>query len=682
MHPRVFSASHPVVTQASSLPHGRGALRASGCAQRSPAINLTVCVRTLVATAALVALNSFGAIPSPEKILPDDTMLMVTVPDFVAMRQVWNKCPQGRLWNDPAMKPFKDKFLARWNEEFAQPLERELGIRIADYASLAQGQATLALTQNGWQGPGTPAPAMLLLIDTKAKQDELKKDLSELRKKWIDSGKSIRTEKIRGVDFSVVPLSGDQMPKALQKVFSQPESDSVPDDKDEKDKAATGKDIILGQFESLLIIGNSTHAVEKIMVRLTGGAMPGLGDMAAYEANRSAWFREAPAYGWANLKLCIDLLTPKPSQSEDEPPNPFAMLNPAKIMAAMGLSGLQTLSMSFRSSDEGSSLQVFVGVPDSSRQGVFKLLPTHGKESSPPMFVPADVVKFRRCRVDGQKAWATLQTMMNAISPQLLSGVNLLLDTANANAKSKDPGFDLRKNLFDNLGDDVITYQKAPKGSSLAELRSPPSLLLLSSPQPDHLAAAIKSLGVLWNADAGNLPEREFLGRKIFSLPVPALPSPTAGLARTAPRTFNGVASGGYVAFSADVSMLEEFLRSSEAKGKTLRDTAGLVEAAAKVGGMSTGWFGYENQAETSRAVFEQLRNVSNSGATNGGFSVPGIPAFTGPQTLKDWMDFSLLPPFEKIGRYFSFSVYSADVNANGLALRWFAPTPPGLKKP
>jgi hypothetical protein len=165
-------------------------------------------------------------------------------------------------------------------------------------------------------------------------------------------------------------------------------------------------------------------------------------------------------------------------------------------------------------------------------------------------------------------------------------------------------------------------------------------------------------------------------------MPVPALPSPTAGLARTAPRIFNGVASGGYVAFSADVSMLEEFLRSSEAKGKALRDTAGLVEAAAKVGGMSTGWFGYENQAETSRAVFEQLRNVSNSGGTNSGFAAPATPAFTGQQTLKDWMDFSLLPPFEKIARYFYFSVYSADATTDGLSLRWFAPTPPGLKNP
>src|SRR4029077_4842503 len=66
-----------------------------------------------------------AAIPPPEKLLPDDTLIMVTAPDFARLRQIWNPSPQTRLWNDPAMKPFKDKFLARLNEELLQPLERD-----------------------------------------------------------------------------------------------------------------------------------------------------------------------------------------------------------------------------------------------------------------------------------------------------------------------------------------------------------------------------------------------------------------------------------------------------------------------------------------------------------------------------------------------------------------------------
>jgi hypothetical protein len=48
---------------------------------------------------------------------------------------------------------------------------------------------------------------------------------------------------------------------------------------------------------------------------------------------------------------------------------------------------------------------------------------------------------------------------------------------------------------------------------------------------------------------------------------------------------------------------------------------------------------------------------------------------------LKDWVDFSLLPPFEKIAKYFHFSVSSGSFTADGFSYKAFTPTPPQLKK-
>jgi hypothetical protein len=628
-----------------------------------------------------LALTSAATIPSPEKLLPQDTLIVVTVPDFAKMRELWKHCPQTRLWNDPAMKPFKDKFLARWNEEFVQPLERDLGVRFDDYDSLLQGQVTFALTQNGWQGSNAPSPAALLLLDARDKKDQLKKNLADLRKKWVDAGKSIRTEKIRGIEFSVVQISSNDVPKTLRKVFSQSDGGSQPD---ENGPGSLRQELAVGQFESLLIAGNSIPAVEKIIVHLTGGAMPALADLPAFEADRLALFRDAPCYGWANLKSFLDVLNRKSAESrEADEADPLAMLNPTKILTAVGLGGLKTFAFSVQNSDEGSFVRVWIGAPEPGRQGILKLLPGQGKESSPPPFVPADVVKFQRCRIDGQKAWATIQNVMNDVSPQLVSGLNFLLDTADRAAKEKDPGFEIRKNLFGNLGDDLISYQKTPRGSSLAESNAPPSLFLISSPQPESLATALKCLGALWNPPGGSAPEREFLGRKIYSLPLPGMPLASADPSQSASHTLNYAASGGYIALSTDASVLEEYLRSSESQQKTLRETPGLVDAAAKVGGMSTGWFGYENQTETSRILFDTLRRISTVSTNGSGGAVfPGSPAFPGSRSgLKEWLDFSLLPPFEKVSRYFYFTVHAAGANADGLAFNWFAPTPPGLKK-
>ncbi len=59
-------------------------------------------------------------------------------------REIYSNSPQFQLWNDPAMKPFKDKFMDKLKTEFLTPLEHDLGIHFDDYTCLPQGQFTLA----------------------------------------------------------------------------------------------------------------------------------------------------------------------------------------------------------------------------------------------------------------------------------------------------------------------------------------------------------------------------------------------------------------------------------------------------------------------------------------------------------------------------------------------------------
>src|ERR1043166_6059862 len=119
----------------------------------------------------LPVLNSGAAfaIPAAEKLLPDDTLVMVTVPDFGKLREIYGKLPQSQLWNDAAMKPFKDKFLAKWKEEFVKPLERELQVRFDDYQGLLEGQLTFALVQNATAGKDEEPVGGLGLLEPQTK---------------------------------------------------------------------------------------------------------------------------------------------------------------------------------------------------------------------------------------------------------------------------------------------------------------------------------------------------------------------------------------------------------------------------------------------------------------------------------------------------------------------------------
>ena len=636
---------------------------------------------TIAAALFLQLLNSGAAIPPAEKILPDDTLVVFTAPDFAKLREIYKASPQSAFWNDPAMKPFKDKFLSHWNDEFVKPLERDLNIRFDDYTGLPQGQVTVALTQNAWQGEDEDTLGILLLVDAKDKGAQLKSNLADLRRKWVDAGKSIKTEKIRDLEFSVLTLSSNDVPKTWKTFF--PDS-GAPDAAGEGDSAKprTKSRLLIGQFESLLIVGNSSKVVEKVAVRLGGGSIPSLAEQSIYQANHQSLFRDAPVYAWANIKAFVDIFARKVEKKESDAD--ALGVKPEKVLSATGISGLKSVALTFRNSSDGSLFQLFLGVPEAGRQGLFKILAGEAKPANPPAFVPADAVKFQRWRLDGQKTWAGLEKMLGDVSQQWIGMLNMLLTTANTAAKEKDPGFDVRKNLIGNLGDDLISYEKSPRGASVQELKSPPSLFLVGSPNPDQLASALKSIMGFLNQQGSTPNEREFLGRKIYTMPLPNLPFPGADSPRPAtPRNLNYAASGGYVALSLDVPMLEEYLRSSESQAKSLREATGLVEASQKVAGPGTSLFGYENLAETMRVAFETFRKDPGALTNATGFSaLPGVAAMPGPQkNFRQWLDFSLLPPFERIAKYFSFTVYSGGSTVEGLSFKMFAPVPPQLKQ-
>lgn len=630
-------------------------------------------IASLLFVLATVVGQVWAGIPPAEKILPPDTLFVMTTPDWVRLREISNQSPQTQFWNDPAMKPFRDKFMAKWAEEFVKPLERDLGVVFDDYSSLLQGQVTLAVTQEGWQGKAKEdaEPAVLFLLDAKDKSGLLKTNLANLRKKWSAAGKPIKTEKVRDVEFSVVPLTTNDIPATLRKFIPQPQEVEELGKEDQKKSTA---EIIIGQYDSMLIVSSSLKAVEKVLVRIAGGAAPTLAEQGDFESCRATVFRDVPFYGWLNTHTLLDLIGKAVAASQNpEAPSPLPIPDVSKILSATGLSGLKAFAFSFRDTGDGRLVEMFLHAPEASRVGVLKLLAIEAKEASPPAFVPADVAKYSRWRLDGTKAIATIEKVVDEFAP---STWNYILENANEAMRIDDPEFDIRKNIFANLGDDLINYEKLPKSDTLLELANAPSLFLLSSPNPEKLAASLRGLFVIMSSQGGSPTSREFLGRKIYSF---KLPGRTSGNGSA----LSYVASGGYVAFSTDDAILEEYLRSSDGQPKSLRDTAGFADAVAKVGGASSGWLSYENQSESMRILLEVLsRSAASTNKNEFSTVLASMVPFAPPEkTLKEWVDFSLLPSFDKVAKYFGFGVAGGSASVNGISIKYYAPTPAGLLK-
>src|SRR5579862_7715002 len=141
------------------------------------------------------AVGAHPPVPPAAQLLPSDTLGLLSVPDWDKATAYWNQSPQGKLWHDPALKALREKVTEKWHAEIAQPLEVELGIKFSDYADLLHGQLSLAVIQNNWGKETNGQPGWLLLVDTKDKHHALHTRLAELKKKWADSGRPLKTEK-------------------------------------------------------------------------------------------------------------------------------------------------------------------------------------------------------------------------------------------------------------------------------------------------------------------------------------------------------------------------------------------------------------------------------------------------------------------------------------------------------
>jgi len=588
-----------------------------------------------------------AAVPPAPKLFPVDTLALLTVPEWGQTSSGLSASSVGRLWADPAMKPFRDHFEKKFEEKVLGTLEKDMGIKASDFLTLLQGQFSLAMIQNDWRGEEGTQPSFAAVIDTKDKSGQLATQLTGVRKKLTEAKKPVKLEKIRDVEFASITID---LPDA-----DEDDDDDEPTDKDSQKPKGDGRKMTLyfGQVDTALVVSDSPKTLEKLVARMTGGTIPSLSEDAEFQSSEAAWFQKSFAHAWVNVVPIYKVVSRTLAESEGAD---ALGVDPKAALKAAGLEGLKSISMAWNLAPEGSGATISLSVPESQQIGLFKMLTAARKDSSPASFVPADAVKFQRWRLDGQKLWATLEETLAGISPQLGGFLQLMVGQV---GKDKDPSFDLKKNLIGNLGDDVVMYSKAPKGETVEELANPPSMVLLGSPGGLNLLTAMKLGLSAFGMGGEEVKDREFNGKKVVGIRTPNSPGGKASKLEMA-------SSAGYVGMSSTPAVLEEFLRSAEGGGRSLKDDPAIGEAAQKVGGMGTGLFGYENQRETMRGQWQFLK----SGGLNEMINA------TGEGDWAELFDFKALPPFERVAKYFGIAVFAGETDVRGMHFRFYGPDP------
>jgi len=586
---------------------------------------------------------------TPESILPANTFALSTVPDANAARTAFNAVPLMRFWNDPSMARFTEKFSFAVEKNILEPLLIQANLDINEYSSLLQGQLTFALTRQ----VGEEIPGAIFILDSGKNSETLKEKLADLRETLVDNAVPHDRLRIQGTDFIHVKAPEERGPMSLG--------------------------LFLGQSGTLMI-GASNRALASEVVALHRAKKKGksLKQNEDFVQRHEDQFKGALGYAWLDFSVVLEIaeeqIEKRLDPDEEQDPNPLVP-TPDRVIGALGLKGLRSISVSVQQDKDGEMFHVFFDVPEAGRRGLFAMLAAPSKESGPPAFVGANVTSFGRLRHSGKELWEKFEGMITEITPAAAGVIGVFEVSIRAN----DPDFNLKEQLIETLGDDFIVIEQPTEGGELNDIISPSSLFLMKSTKPAVTSKAIRTLV------AAVLPEppeeRELDGRTIYTYPI-------GGAFEGAEQAVHLTSAGEYLVLSLNEKALEGFLKGPKKDAKKLIDLPGLKEAADKVGGFKSGFFAYESQKPMARSIFDLLQE--NPGFLEGMLGgLPGPRGRIDPDTglregganVSEWLDFKLLPEYKKVSKYFHYTVSGMQVTQQGISLRVFAPTPPELKK-
>lgn len=580
------------------------------------------------------------AAQAPESLLPLNTIAVATVPDMNTARTLFKADPMVQLWNDPSMEAFTDRFEKAFRKNVMQRIRNEAPVQPGELWKLAQGQVTVALTRK----PGRPDPGLIVLMESGEHAEELERGLLLLREALVDNQVKHERLRLEATDFVHVPH-----PRRPQ------------------------RGLYIGQSKSLLIVTSTRELAEQVVqLHKQKPKVKSLKENAGFAQRNKAQFADAWAYAWLDFSLVMEVVADEIAKRRDPDaePNPLVP-QPERVMEALGLTGLKSVSLSAASDVDGGLLEMYLDVPKAQRRGLFELLATPEKDAGPLPFVASDVSSFGRWRQSGAHIWKTFIDTANEITPAAAGALAFF----QASVQAKNPEFKLKAQLIDTLADDFIVIEQAPRGDDLQALLSPPRLYLVKSEQPKVTLGAMKDL-VSMVVDTPPDSE-EIEGRTVYSYQF-------GNFNNDEETAVHAVAVGEYVLISQDLKAVKDYLNGPKQGAKPLRALAGLKQAAEKVGGFESGAFGFENSRVMVGAIFSVLKENPNLISEALGDLPEGIDPETGLPVgggrLSEWFDPKLLPDFRQISKYLHYTVTGATTTDAGIRFRLLMPTPPKLR--
>jgi len=618
---------------------------------------------------------SARTLPNTAKLIPPETILLVDVDDFDRLRTQFETTNFYKLSKDPAMAAFVDDFKTKWREKIRKP-DNELLRVIADMDALPQGRVAVAFVLNEQINEDANEPPLLLITQWGQTIAKIKEAVDKTVEKAIEDGAHRQSEDYRGVSITTIIR---QSSAALSYCFID--------------------DCLIGSMD--------LDVLKFVIAHINGAESATLADDADYIATMKAvaLSTQTQIDFYVNIKQIIKIII-----AEDDTPEMDTAYGRTKTtIGSLGLDNVTSFGCSIglgpSTTDSKASFgKAFLKVRGE-KKGICKMLDIESAALRVPQFIQPSAYSVSFVNLNIKKAYNELGNILNNISPQLAARMSMPLLPPSPQG---EPPLQLKSDIVDHLGSQIIIAQSIKE--PLSNDSAPKQKKSLIAVAIDNRSALEKSLSLLHsNKLAANNPDasRQLLGHTIYLIepavfpfsPARPNPAPIGPLPKSLPGSKNGSLSEGqlvrgagpkppempekaaftvtdtHLIFSSE-SIVEQAIRALNSTEIVSVSSAQWFNSAKSTIPSVVGLAGFQNDAASGEFFWSDLRELKKETSKSEGLLTEGkdtdsstkigvgvgsgspFPQLIFSQAGSDLFDFSLLPEFDVVRKYFGLSAF------------------------
>jgi hypothetical protein len=555
--------------------------------------------------------NLAQAAAPPERVLPDSIVFLLKVTDVNALRESFRQCQYGQLWNDPALRDFREDISAKLKDT-SNSLKEKIGVTLQELLDLPQG--TLAIAAISQDDPKLPI-ALAIIADAGKNSARMTEVMNRSTKQAEDAGGKVNTEGFQGGTLHIIQAA---LPKDKKEDEGKPEPPRPP--------------LVWTNMGSLFYIGSDVNVIKDLVAHGDGRSTGSLATVDSFDKTQSkTGASDAQILWFLDIAKVTKLVTKANAKGNEAQAQQIE-----NLIQELGINSLKSVggTLALNSGNYNSLTKTFFLAP-APAQGLLKIFSLPPVNLRPEAWVPATVASYQSLSWDLDNAYNAINDLVNKFQPGMLN----VLEQQLAGPEGGQP-ISFQKDIFGPLGDRITMISDFKKPIKEDSQRVLVGVALEDSKAFQNTLNRVIEL-------AGAAPKkREFQGTTIydFDVPVPNLPNnPNAGNLQPLKGPISLAIAKETLFVTTDTTLLEQILRPGGvplAESPTFQTVS--KEIPQKVSGMT-----FVRPDEQARLFYDLIKSgqfekalLQGMAAGRGG-QAPEIPKLINPEKLPDFSVFA-----------------------------------------